>query len=380
MQQLPESAAQASFQPPPFVGRPSQLRTNLYISSLPKHATKEELTQLFQPFGQIETSTVARDSSTGFCKGYGFVKFVSDASASHALSVLNGVTFLGRTIQVKLADAKANPPPSSGGHSTLSDSVSQHQLQQAQIPDQGYRYQPLPLYQQVPSAVPQYAPLVQPQVTHHFGHSAPPQAIYSPPRTAPVPEPPQLPAAHNSQRPGERGSISSLDQSVSSVPTNSFTMYPNFRRISETSPTGTPQNMYDPSSQSWNGQAERIPQGGQQPPPHFSAPQQQSQPTYHVMSTAQWSQMQSQMIPAQGSPPHNAPVFGSNQPQVYSQPEPNNKPHQFQSYQHQVYFTSVGQPVSGFVDSSAPTGSEVRYVKVRVRHSPAAFSETAGTL
>lgn len=63
---------------------------NLFIFHLPPDIDDEGLTEMFTPFGQIESSKVIIDKATGDSKGYGFVQFVSRADAERALAAMNG--------------------------------------------------------------------------------------------------------------------------------------------------------------------------------------------------------------------------------------------------------------------------------------------------
>ena len=65
-------------------------RSNLIVNYLPSGFTEADLEELFGPFGPILSIKVVRDKSTGISMGFGFVNFESNASASAALSALNG--------------------------------------------------------------------------------------------------------------------------------------------------------------------------------------------------------------------------------------------------------------------------------------------------
>ena len=95
--------------------RPSSAQiknANLYVAYLPKAYTQLELEALFRPFGNIITSKVLIDGSTGLSRGVGFVRFDKHTEAETAIMTLNGKFLPGCTqpIMVKFANQ-----PKSGG-------------------------------------------------------------------------------------------------------------------------------------------------------------------------------------------------------------------------------------------------------------------------
>jgi hypothetical protein len=95
---------------PAIAGVPQQRKTNLYVSSLPKHFSEGDLLQMFQRYGNVVSCMAARDA-VGGCKGYGFVNFATEHSAAQAIAELHGLLLQGRMLHVRLADPRANPPP-----------------------------------------------------------------------------------------------------------------------------------------------------------------------------------------------------------------------------------------------------------------------------
>lgn len=84
-------------------------RRNVYVASMPLTWGTAQLCTLFQPFGNIEQCKVMADRRTGQCQGYGFVLFASETSAAASIDAMNGKTFDGRRLQVRLAHASACP-------------------------------------------------------------------------------------------------------------------------------------------------------------------------------------------------------------------------------------------------------------------------------
>lgn len=89
---------------------------NLYISSLPKSMTQQELEMLFTSSGRIITSRILYDTNTGLSKGVGFIRFDQRCEAERAIKQLNGTIPEHATepITVKFANS-----PSSNKNSQL---------------------------------------------------------------------------------------------------------------------------------------------------------------------------------------------------------------------------------------------------------------------
>lgn len=80
----------------------------LYVGSLNFALTSDDLREVFQPFGELETVELHRDPVTGKSKGYCFVKFKRHEDAMTAIEKMNNFQLAGREIKVGLvADRSA---------------------------------------------------------------------------------------------------------------------------------------------------------------------------------------------------------------------------------------------------------------------------------
>jgi RNA recognition motif-containing protein len=77
----------------------------IYVGNLPYSVTREQLTDLFAPFGELADVHVVTDRQTGRPKGFAFVE-LDDAGAENAISQLNGSELNGRTITVNEAQPR----------------------------------------------------------------------------------------------------------------------------------------------------------------------------------------------------------------------------------------------------------------------------------
>ena len=77
---------------------------NIFVSSLSFRAKKEDLAELFTPYGEVTSARIIFNRETRRSKGYGFVEMPNDQGGNAAISALNGVEHMGRTINVALAN------------------------------------------------------------------------------------------------------------------------------------------------------------------------------------------------------------------------------------------------------------------------------------
>lgn len=80
-----------------------EVGNKLYIGNLPYSTTSESLKELFASYGEITDSVVIVDKFSGRSKGFGFVTYADDASASKAVAELDGKEVDGRQIKVSVA-------------------------------------------------------------------------------------------------------------------------------------------------------------------------------------------------------------------------------------------------------------------------------------
>ncbi|KAF1359580.1 RNA-binding domain-containing protein, partial [Lizonia empirigonia] len=71
------------------------------------HTDDATLRQKFEEFGQVEEAVVVKDRDTGRSRGFGFVRFATDAEADTAMENMNNVEFDGRTVRVDKASDRA---------------------------------------------------------------------------------------------------------------------------------------------------------------------------------------------------------------------------------------------------------------------------------
>jgi RNA recognition motif-containing protein len=87
----------------------------IYVGNFSFHMTEPELRALFEPFGSIESASIATDRDTGRSRGFGFVQMANDAEAEKAMAALNGKDSGGRALTVNEARPQAPRSGFGGG-------------------------------------------------------------------------------------------------------------------------------------------------------------------------------------------------------------------------------------------------------------------------
>ncbi len=87
----------------------------LYVGNLPYQTTEEEIQEMFEQYGTVESVKLIVDRETGKKKGYGFLE-MDDEGAQAAITALNDSMFGGRNLKVDSARERAPRPRNSFQH------------------------------------------------------------------------------------------------------------------------------------------------------------------------------------------------------------------------------------------------------------------------
>lgn len=75
----------------------------IYVGNLPFSTTSESLSEVFAPFGSVDSSKIIIDRETGRSKGFGFVEMSDSQAADSAIASLHGSDLGGRALTVNEA-------------------------------------------------------------------------------------------------------------------------------------------------------------------------------------------------------------------------------------------------------------------------------------
>ena len=83
---------------------------NIFVGNLAFTATDQDLRQLFEPYGTVDTIDVITDRETGHPSCFGFVDMPDRSAARAAIAGLHGTNLAGRACTVNEANWWARDP------------------------------------------------------------------------------------------------------------------------------------------------------------------------------------------------------------------------------------------------------------------------------
>ena len=84
------------------------MEKKLYVGGLPYSVTDEQLSELFESHGTVESAKVITDRYTDRSRGFGFVEMSTQAEAEQAIQALNGTELGGRSLTVNVSKPREN--------------------------------------------------------------------------------------------------------------------------------------------------------------------------------------------------------------------------------------------------------------------------------
>ncbi len=84
---------------------------SIFVGNLPFRAEREDVLQLFTPFGEVINCSLPLERDTGRKRGFAFVEMADEAIESTAIEGLQGTELMGRPLRIN----KAEPRGSGGG-------------------------------------------------------------------------------------------------------------------------------------------------------------------------------------------------------------------------------------------------------------------------
>lgn len=88
--------------------------SNLFVTGIHPRLSEEEVTRLFEKYGQVEKCNIMRDPHTRDSRGFGFVKMVTADEADAAKEGLQGDIYEGRTLSIEKARRARPRTPTPG--------------------------------------------------------------------------------------------------------------------------------------------------------------------------------------------------------------------------------------------------------------------------
>lgn len=84
---------------------------NIYVGNLSYKISEEELKEVFEQYGAVDSVKIVRDRDTGRSKGYAFLEMPEESEAQQAIDGLNEQTLAERTMVVNQARPREERGP-----------------------------------------------------------------------------------------------------------------------------------------------------------------------------------------------------------------------------------------------------------------------------
>ena len=88
---------------------------SIFVGNLPFRAEREDVLQLFSPFGEVLNCSLPLERDTGRKRGFAFVEMADEAIESTAIDGLQGTELMGRPLRINKAEPRGSGGPRRGG-------------------------------------------------------------------------------------------------------------------------------------------------------------------------------------------------------------------------------------------------------------------------
>jgi RNA recognition motif-containing protein len=79
----------------------------IYVGNIQRETPENEVKELFEAYGKVESINLIRDNYTKMLKGFGFVEMNDETEAQNAIKNLDGQLLNGRPLTVNVAREKS---------------------------------------------------------------------------------------------------------------------------------------------------------------------------------------------------------------------------------------------------------------------------------
>ena len=83
---------------------------SIFVGNLPFRAEREDVLQLFTPFGEVTNCSLPLERDTGRKRGFAFIEMANETLESNAIESLQGTEMMGRQLRINKAEPRGNSP------------------------------------------------------------------------------------------------------------------------------------------------------------------------------------------------------------------------------------------------------------------------------
>jgi len=87
---------------------------SIFVGNLPFRAEREDVLQLFSPYGEVLNCSLPLERDTGRKRGFAFVEMADEALESSAIEGLQGTELMGRPLRINKAEPRGSGPRRGG--------------------------------------------------------------------------------------------------------------------------------------------------------------------------------------------------------------------------------------------------------------------------
>ena len=88
---------------------------SIFVGNLPFRAEREDVSQLFTPFGEVLNCSLPLERDTGRKRGFAFVEMADESIESTAIDGLQGAELMGRPLRINKAEPRGSGGSRRGG-------------------------------------------------------------------------------------------------------------------------------------------------------------------------------------------------------------------------------------------------------------------------
>ena len=88
---------------------------SIFVGNLPFRAEREDVIQLFAPFGEVVNCSLPLERDTGRKRGFAFIEMADEAIESKAIDGLQGTELMGRPLRINKAEPRGSGGSRRGG-------------------------------------------------------------------------------------------------------------------------------------------------------------------------------------------------------------------------------------------------------------------------
>ena len=83
---------------------------SIFVGNLPFRAEREDVLELFAPFGEVTNCSLPLERDTGRKRGFAFIEMADEALETSVIESLQGSEMMGRPLRINKAEPRSNSP------------------------------------------------------------------------------------------------------------------------------------------------------------------------------------------------------------------------------------------------------------------------------